>query len=116
MIVLRLTLIEFITVESISQVKFLYSPVAYDFGRSSGAYHLAVVNYVCFVNHLKSSLDVMVGNENAHPAGNKLADFLPDAARWAPVVRVLDPLEWKRGETLRLNASAPKQRVICYWR
>jgi hypothetical protein len=49
-------------------------------------------------------------------APNKLTDLLPDAARWAPVVRVLDPLEWKRGEALRLNASAPKQRVICYWR
>jgi hypothetical protein len=49
-------------------------------------------------------------------APNKLADLLPDADRWAPVVRVLDPLEWKKGKALRLNASAPKQRVVCYWR
>jgi hypothetical protein len=49
-------------------------------------------------------------------APNELTDLLPDAARWAPVVRVLDPLEWKKGKTLRLNASAPKQRVVCYWR
>jgi hypothetical protein len=49
-------------------------------------------------------------------AANRLPDLLPDAARWAPVVRVLDPLEWKKDKTLRLNASAPKQRVVCYWR
>ncbi len=49
-------------------------------------------------------------------APNKLMDVLPDAARWAPVVRLLDPLEWKGGKTLRLNASSPEQRVICYWR
>jgi hypothetical protein len=49
-------------------------------------------------------------------APNKLTDLVPDAARWAPVVRVLDPFEWKRGKTLRLNANAPKQRVVCYWR
>jgi hypothetical protein len=49
-------------------------------------------------------------------ASNKLTDLLPDAARWASVVRVLDPLEWKKGKALRLNASAPKQRVVCYWR
>ena len=49
-------------------------------------------------------------------APNQLTDLLPDAARWAPVVRVLDPLEWKKDKTLRLNASAPKQRVVCYWR
>ncbi|MBW1685718.1 MAG: hypothetical protein JRS35_11750, partial [Deltaproteobacteria bacterium] len=51
-----------------------------------------------------------------HSTPNQLTDLLPDAARWAPVVRVLDPLEWKKGQTLRLNASAPKQRVVCYWR
>jgi hypothetical protein len=56
------------------------------------------------------NLDLLQG------APNKLTDLLPDAARWAPVVRVLYPLEWKTGKTLRLNASAPKQRVVCYWR
>jgi hypothetical protein len=49
-------------------------------------------------------------------AANKLPELLPDAARWASVVRVLDPFEWETGKTLRLNASAPKQRVVCYWR
>jgi hypothetical protein len=49
-------------------------------------------------------------------APNKLTEILPDAARWESVVRVLDPLEWNRGETLRLNANAQKQRVVCYWR
>ena len=49
-------------------------------------------------------------------ASNKLTDLLPDAASWASVVRVLDPLEWKQGKALRLNANAPKHRVVCYWR
>jgi hypothetical protein len=47
---------------------------------------------------------------------NKLTDLLPDVARWATVVRVLDPVDWKEGKTLRLNANAPKRRVVCYWR
>jgi hypothetical protein len=47
---------------------------------------------------------------------NKLTDLLPDVARWAPVVRVLDPVDWEEGKTLRLNANAPKRRVVCYWR
>ena len=33
-----------------------------------------------------------------HGAPNKLTDLLPDAARWAPVVRVLDPLEREKGQ------------------
>jgi len=49
-------------------------------------------------------------------ASNKLTDLLPDAACWESVVRVLDPLEWRQGKTLRLNANAPKHRVVCYWR
>ena len=49
-------------------------------------------------------------------SSNKLTDLLPDAACWASVVRVLDPLEWRQGKTLRLNANAPKHRVVCYWR
>jgi hypothetical protein len=51
-----------------------------------------------------------------HSVSNKLADLLPDAACWASVVRVVDPLDWREGKNLRLNASAPKQRVVCYWR
>ena len=49
-------------------------------------------------------------------ASSKLTDLLPDAACWESVVRVLDPLEWRQGKTLRLNANAPKHRVVCYWR
>ena len=49
-------------------------------------------------------------------ASNKLTELFPDAAQWASVVRVLDPLELSGGKTVRLNASAPKQRVVCYWR
>ena len=47
-------------------------------------------------------------------APNRLPGLLPGAAKWADVVRVLDPLEWGDGKLLRLNASAVKQRVICY--
>jgi hypothetical protein len=49
-------------------------------------------------------------------APNELTHLLPDAARWAPVVRVFDPIGQKEGKSLRLNASAPKRRVVCYWR
>jgi hypothetical protein len=49
-------------------------------------------------------------------ASNRLTDLLPDAARWAPVVRVLDPLEWQNDKALRLNADARRHRVVCYWR
>jgi hypothetical protein len=49
-------------------------------------------------------------------APNKLTNLLPDAERWASVVRVLSPLEEKKGKLLRLNANARKQRVVCYWR
>jgi hypothetical protein len=47
-------------------------------------------------------------------APNKLLSVAPDATQWAHVVRVLDPLEWKGGKTLQLNASVTKQRVVCY--
>jgi hypothetical protein len=47
-------------------------------------------------------------------APNKLTDLFPDAAPWASVVRVLDPLEWEGGKSLQLNASVTKQRVVCY--
>jgi len=47
-------------------------------------------------------------------ARNKLAELLPGEAKWANVVRVLDPDEWQDGKVVRLNASAIKQKVICY--
>jgi len=47
-------------------------------------------------------------------ARNKLAELLPGDAKWANVVRVLDPGEWEDGKVVRLNASAIKQKVICY--
>jgi hypothetical protein len=47
-------------------------------------------------------------------APNKLTDLLPDAGRWAHIVKVLDPLEWEGGRPLQLNASVTEQRVVCY--
>ena len=47
-------------------------------------------------------------------ARNKLPELLPGEAKWANVVRVLDPGEWEDGKVVRLNASAIKQKVICY--
>jgi pyruvate,water dikinase len=49
-------------------------------------------------------------------AANKLTEIVPDAERWEPVVRVVQPLDSDPRKTLRLNASAPEQRVVCYWR
>ena len=47
-------------------------------------------------------------------APNVLAGLLPGEARWSHVVRVLDPVAWKGGRRLRLNASVTAQRVVCY--
>jgi hypothetical protein len=47
-------------------------------------------------------------------APNKLIDLLPDAAHWAHVIKVLDPLEWESACALQLNASVTEQRVVCY--
>lgn len=47
-------------------------------------------------------------------APNKLPELLPSEAKWAGVVRVLDPGKWDNGKVVRLNASAISQKVICY--
>jgi pyruvate, water dikinase len=47
-------------------------------------------------------------------APNRLAQLVPDDARLAPVVRVVDfPLEGD-GRTLWLNANCVEQKVVCY--
>lgn len=45
---------------------------------------------------------------------NRLADLLPDEARWAEVVRVVDLAEGPAGMALYLNANALTQRALCY--
>jgi pyruvate, water dikinase len=46
---------------------------------------------------------------------NRLPDLLPDAGAWANVVRVIDASDFSlRGQSIKLNANALKQRVVCY--
>jgi len=47
-------------------------------------------------------------------APNKLPDLLPSAAQWANAIRVIDPADYAKGKTLRLNANALNQKVVCY--
>ncbi len=46
-------------------------------------------------------------------APNRLPELLPDAARWAPVVRVVDTASLPGGP-FRLTADVLKQRVVCH--
>jgi pyruvate, water dikinase len=46
---------------------------------------------------------------------NRLAELLPDEARWADVVRVIDlPLVSQGGARLKLSANSVTQQVMCY--
>jgi len=46
---------------------------------------------------------------------NRLAELLPDAARWAPLLRVIDFAQDARdGYQVRLYANTPEQLVQCY--
>jgi hypothetical protein len=48
-------------------------------------------------------------------APNRLAELLPDAARWAEVVRVIDfPGPQPLDAVLKLAANAVEQKVVCY--
>jgi hypothetical protein len=52
--------------------------------------------------------------ERLRSAPNRLPELLPDDARLAPVLRVVDfPLAGD-GRRLRLNANCVKQQVVCY--
>jgi hypothetical protein len=44
---------------------------------------------------------------------NRLPDLLPDAAAWAPVVRVVEAAALPGG-VLRLGADTLKQKAVCY--
>jgi len=46
-------------------------------------------------------------------APNRLADVAPDAAAWAPMVRLIDAADLG-GAALRLHANTLKQTVLCY--
>ncbi len=46
---------------------------------------------------------------------NRLVELLPDAAKWAPVLRVIDmPAEQQSGYRVRVYANTPEQVVLCY--
>jgi hypothetical protein len=46
---------------------------------------------------------------------NRLADLLPSAAKWSPVLRVLDVSAAQNdGYRLRIYANTPEQLVLCY--
>jgi len=47
-------------------------------------------------------------------APNKLARLIPDAARRADVVRVVDAADLGDGTVIKLNANALSQKVVCY--
>jgi hypothetical protein len=48
-------------------------------------------------------------------APNRLAELLPQAAEWAPVLRVIDlPFGAPDARGLRLQASNVEQEFICY--
>lgn len=48
-------------------------------------------------------------------APNRLGELLPEADRWAPLIRVIDfPLPDRPDGALRLSASAIDQSVVCY--
>jgi hypothetical protein len=46
---------------------------------------------------------------------NRLTELIPDAAKWAPVLRVIDFAEnGDSGYWVRLHANTPEQFVLCY--
>jgi pyruvate, water dikinase len=46
---------------------------------------------------------------------NRLAELLPEEARWAEAVRVVDCEEREQGRRIWLNADAPRQQAVCYF-
>ncbi|MCK4600837.1 MAG: pyruvate, phosphate dikinase [Phycisphaerae bacterium] len=47
-------------------------------------------------------------------APNRLAELLPDAAKWADTVRIIDAADLDGGITVKLNANTIDQKVVCY--
>jgi hypothetical protein len=46
---------------------------------------------------------------------NRLAELVPDAAKWSPVLRVIDFAEnGTNGYRVRMHANTPEQFVLCY--
>ena len=66
--------------------------------------------YVAVFPKTKGSLNVDYFEE----APNRLAELAPDAADWAPVIRVIDPATASRPARLRLYANAIEQSLLCY--
>ncbi len=57
--------------------------------------------------------DNFLNTEFFQAAPNKLIDLLPEAARWAEVLKVIDVADLDRG-ALKLHANTLKQKVVCY--
>jgi hypothetical protein len=55
-----------------------------------------------------------INSEFLQQAPNRLTELLPEADRWAEVVKVLYASDLGDGATLRLNANALDQKVVCY--
>ena len=47
-------------------------------------------------------------------APNRLAELLPDQAKWADAVHVIDASQIDGGRAVKLNANTLEQRVVCY--
>ena len=47
-------------------------------------------------------------------APNRLPFLLPDAAKWANVIHVVDSGDFEDGTTAFINANALKQKAVCY--
>ena len=66
--------------------------------------------YVAIYPRGKDSLNV----DYFEHAPNKLLDVLPEASRWAEVIRVIDPAENAQGKRLHLCANPMEQSFLCY--
>jgi hypothetical protein len=66
--------------------------------------------YVAVFPSGKDSLNV----DYFERAPNRLAEVLPEAGRWAEVIRVIDPTEVAGGRRLHLCADAMEQSFLCY--
>ena len=71
-----LSIVEFVAGECIPEIRFPYKLVAYYLCRRTGPYHTAVVDDVCLVNHLKRSLDIVVGDKDADTGSNEPANLM----------------------------------------
>lgn len=58
--------------------------------------------------------DNLINREFLAKVPNQLPKLLPDAAKWAETIRVLDLAESEKGYAIYLNVNSIEQRGICY--